>query len=438
MDSFSTSIRRIAAQYFFPDPQPGGIHNLPDPNAKIVGILGYDSDDDLALLEDGSRHPELYFILIDRDQMSIDAQGLVVRFGLVYQDGRLFFVECLPGFRIDYLVNYNEAPLHGKTLNLPVAVQSWAQDYFWNKDLTSDILRRAGLLVPRDISLVLMRPLAGSSEDILNKSQNPRVDARRATIPNVVALNRESLTSRRRPGFLQAFLAKHECDLGVFKPNRGGQGVDVHFFEARNLAEKEMEVLTLLRKGVDVVIQERIVPPLVMKGTQRLDWNLRVFVTRDREGRAIAQEMIVRIGEAGAPVNRSEGAEILLLEEVAQLLDWDRLTLQHVREQVLQVSARAYVVLCNAIAHDAASGSEASAPDILGLDVIVRQQEDRWQVYIIEMDINPGGACDLNQRLRIVSRAHHGIGDLSKESLDARVGGANYAWIRLICDRCNA
>jgi hypothetical protein len=435
-DSFRVSICRVAALCYYSPPRCDGIHNHPRADIKTVGILGYDSDDDLALLEDGSHHPELYFILIDRDRFRVDATGLVVYSGLVFQDGGLFFVEFPAGLRIDYLVNYNEDPLQGRSLTIPVTVQSWVRGYPFSKDLTSDVLRRAGLLVPRDMSLVLTRTLADGSEILLNQGHNPRMDARRVATSTVVALNLETLAIRPPRGLLAAFLAEYGCEQGVIKPNRGGRGDGVHFFGVRNLVEKEAELSALLRRGCDVMIQERVVPPLITTGSSRLDWNLRVFVTRDRHGQPVVPDMIACIGEEGSVINTSLDATTLLLEEIAQLLAWDDTTLAQVRGEVSAVSAHAYRAMCEAIAADAASHAGPSAPDILGLDVIVRRRGTDWQVYVIEMDINPGGAWELNHRLRTLSRTAPGRGDLSKEALDARIGGANHAWIRLIGDRC--
>ncbi|MDR3517141.1 MAG: hypothetical protein P4M00_15115 [Azospirillaceae bacterium] len=403
-----------------------------------MGILGYDSDDDLALIEDGSQHRDLYFVLIDRNRFRVDAKGIVVDSGLVFRDGELFFVEFPIGVRIDYLVNYNEEPLQGKLLNIPVTVLPWVRDYPFRKDLTSDVLRRAGLLVPRDLSLILTRTLAGGAKTVVNHGHNPRMDARRLTMGSVVTLDRDSVALKPPQGVLAAFLAEQGCDHGVLKPNQGGCGEDVHFFSARNLAETEAVLSAFLCGGSDVLIQERIVPPLVMAGCRRLDWILRVFVTRDRRGRAVVPDMIACMGEEGGAINLTLGAEALLLEEIAQLLAWDRATLTHVRAQVSAVSARAYQAMCAAITRDAPSEVRTgpSAPDILGLDVIVRRQGTGWQVYVIEMDVNPGGAWYLNHRLRTVSRAGSGPGDLSRESLDARIGSVNHAWIRLIRDRC--
>jgi len=436
-DSFLVSISRVAVSSGYPAPRHGGIHDPPGTETRVVGILGYDSDDDLALLEDGSRDSQLFFILIDRDRFRVDAAGMVVHSGLVFREGGLFFAEFPAGLRIDYLVNYNEEPLRGRALTIPVTVRSWARGYTFCKDLTSDLLRRAGIPVPRRLSVVLTRTLADGTEVLLNRGDNPRMDARRAAADNVVTLNRERLASSTPRGLLAAFLAGHGCDQGVLKPNQGGCGADVHFFDARNLTETEAALSALLQGGSDVVIQERITPPLVMTGAGRLDWNLRVFATRDRQGRAVVPDMVGRIGPEGGPINCSLGAEALLLEEIAQLLGWDGPTLRQVREHVAAVSARAYQTMCAAIADDVPPQAGPSAPDILGIDVIVRRQGAGWQACVIEMDINPGGAWDLNNRLRTVSRAASGRGELSREALDARLGGANRAWIRLIGDRCH-
>lgn len=437
LDSFPVSISRVAATCGYQAPRHGGIHDPPGAETKIVGILGYDSDDDLALLEDGSHHRQLFFILIDRDRFRVDAAGMVVHSGLVFREGEMFFAEFPAGLRIDYLVNYNEEPLRGRALTIPVTVQGWAQGYTFCKDLTSDLLRHAGIPVPRGLSVVLTRTLADGTEVLLNRGGNPRMDARRAAADNVMMLNWERLVSSTPRGLLAAFLAAHGCDRGVLKPNRGGCGADVHFFDARNLDEMEAVLSALFQGGSDVVIQERIKPPLVMTAVGRQDWNLRVFATRDHRGRAIVPDMVVRIGPEGGPINFSLSAEALLLEEIAELLGWDGPTLRQVREQVAAVSARAYQTMCAAIAEDAPPEAGPSAPDIMGIDVIVRRQGTGWQACVIEMDIHPGGAWDLNNRLRTVSRAASGRGGLSRQALDARLGGVNRAWIRLIGDRCH-
>jgi hypothetical protein len=420
---FRASIRRTAEAALFPAPREGGVLDLSRRPARgiVVGILGNDTDDDLALLEDGSRHPGALFVVLDRNRIRLRGRRLSAELGLVERNGELIFLRFQPELVVDYLVNYNHEPVASDRLSIPFTLHDWVRDYVSRKDVTLEILRAAGLSIPGGASFTL---------------------GRRRHAAQIELADPETLPAETRPpqgNLLSSFLRDHGCQEGVMKPNDGAGGSGVHFFRREDVAEKGPLFWRLLRRGSEVVLQERITPPLVQQEGRWLDWNLRVFVSRDGGGRPVAREIAVRIGDQGGPINGSRGAEWRLLEEMATPLGWSPSTVVEVRELALRESERAYLAIGRALSQVDGTGDDRSWPDILGADIIVRQQGGRWQAFIIEMNVNPGGAWDLNHRLRLIARSlparAEAMGLLSREILTQRLGGANRDWIRWMLNR---
>lgn len=432
---FRSQISNVAYNFHYRAPQQGPTYSPFTTQQYVVGIVGHNTEDDLALLVDGGHHPEAYFVLIDPDKMHFCGNTPVIDGGLIYKNRRFIFVDFQPGLIVSYLVNYNSQPFCGRTLDIPCAVQDEVNNYLFRKNITSSILRNTGLLTPREICLTLMQIRADGVSEHINKDTNPRIEARTQAAPNNVYIDYHQLVSGHiRAKLLSDFLASHACDEGVLKPNNGGHGDDVHFFNREDNEKKEPILQALLFSAQDVLLQERITPPLLVEGPRRLDWNLRVFISRDKTGRAVAREMFVRMQEQGGPVNIAKGAKVCLLEEIAHPLGWNKATLREVRDRALQSSARAYEAICGAIAQDSPHGQATHSPDILGADLIIRREKEQWRVYIIEMDINPGGTWDLNHRLQQLSSSQT---TRVRQSLKAREGGTHHDWIRLMIQRCH-
>lgn len=401
---------------------------------RVIGIVGIESEDEFALLQDGACRQEAFFILCDPNAFDIENGWPYVSYGLSYINRRFHFIQFSSPIKIDYLVNYYVKPIAGRILRCPIVIRDEVRSYLFDKVVTSSILSAAGLLVPKE---VLLAPSVRKNDHLqpLNKDENLNINMRRISAKSMRCID---INKSNEEKYLKNFLDEIDSPEGVIKPNNLGCGEGVFMFNHENLEQGEQHLKTLLSSKQDVILQEKITPPLVERQGRSLDWNLRIFVSRDENGEAIAHDMIARIGELGGPINVSVGATICLLEEIACRLNWSKQTYDEVRRLVFTTSEKAYIAICRAIADDSTDIKHNVIPDILGVDLIITRETGNWQAYIIEMDINPGGAWHLNNRLAHTASQSSEIQELNPQDLTSRTGGANRAWIDLILRRCDS
>ncbi len=399
---------------------------------RVIGIVGIECEDDFALMQDGAFRHDAFFILCDPNTFVIEEGAAHVSSGLSYVNGVFHFVQFSTPKRIDYLVNYYVKPIGGRYLDCPFIIRDEVRNYLFLKHLTSGVLLEAGLLVPREETLVASIIEKDNLKPI-NRDKNANIENRSLKANSVRYVDIARLGEY---ALLDGFLEKVGSAEGVIKPNNAGCGEGVFMLNHDNLEAGKDHLNVLLSQKRDVLLQERIMPPLVERQGKFLDWNLRVFVSRDENGGAVAGDMIVRIGEQGGPINLNTGAKIGLLEEIACQLNWTRETYKEVRRLALRTSEEAYTAICQAIRIDSSGVMDNIIPDILGVDLIICYREGIWMAYIIEMDINPGGAWHLNNRLKLIAGQSSDSEYLTPKSLSARVGKANRDWVDLILYRC--
>ena len=171
------------------------------------------------------------------------------------------------------------------------------------------------------------------------------------------------------------------------------------FFNEKTLAKAVKHAVSLIEKKQNIMLQERIVPPLLSKDTGlREDWNIRVLVSGDEHGKGKAGDMVVRIGPFGNAINIRKGASYINLEEVARRLGWDERTLNKLKEDVASVSERAYEAIHRAMIQDGLLGPYDTSADFMGVDIIVRQEgNDLVPIVMEDNGSGSGGGFNIDK-----------------------------------------
>ncbi len=115
----------------------------------------------------------------------------------------------------------------------------------------------------------------------------------------------------------------------VVKGIGGSGGERVRLFD-KNEENEEKELiehaLFLLNHGMEIIIEERLesMPLFNPKGV-RMDWNIRVLMTRNAAGKACMADLEIRLAPYadGLPVNVHQGAEVIEWGTLADWMGWD-------------------------------------------------------------------------------------------------------------------
>ncbi|MFH1645632.1 MAG: hypothetical protein ABIB11_04345, partial [Candidatus Omnitrophota bacterium] len=377
-----------------------------------VAIYEQVSEDVLALLEEGSRQKKGNVVLVPAENWlifkMIHGKKLpCITQGLVFHEGRLSFIRFTKPQVVHYVAAYTANTLKKlKKLGVPTPGNLLIEDYTEEKDITADILDKAKIRTPKTISV------------IVNNNKHLALQRRRqqnAQKVHFLKIKNTDITKEKLSNILFDFLTNEKIKEGVIKPNQGRCGDDILFFNFENLGQRALEAADMLKKGINLVIQERLTPPLnlgkfklsekeaaqlkhdieiisikaykaikeamivdkvlkdesengtdfmgtdiilvleegklvpyvlevndyhsgsmwdiddylkklsrgekpllqqmVDEGKTELDWNLRVFISRDEIDRATMSEIVVRVDELGGAINISKGAGAITYEE---------------------------------------------------------------------------------------------------------------------------
>jgi len=206
----------------------------------------------------------------------------------------------------------------------------------------------------------------------------------------------------------------------VAKPAEGVGGRHVEYVYRENLDEVAYPIADRLRAGDDFVVQSRIIPPLI---NNKLDWNVRVLISRDRQDRPVISGTYVRMLQFGKVVNISRGADVIFIDELAQELGLTKTEEKDLNEEINRVSLRAYEVLNEKMRESGEIGENEWAGDFAGIDVMVQKDGDKWRGFVIEVnDDLSGGMWDIDDRLTKLGRTE-------------QIGASNSDWIDVMVRR---
>ena len=149
-------------------------------------------------------------------------------------------------------------------------------------------------------------------------------------IKNGIDTPRYTVIYRKDFGFVSSQIGRFVNDNKlrgiVIKPFNGGRGEGVKMFSRKDIQEAAHYALGLLKNGEKVLLEERIESEYWPDDEgKRLDWNLRVLATWEKNKALIRPEMIVvRYDKCGNdPVNISTGASAMPIDEFIEKRGYD-------------------------------------------------------------------------------------------------------------------
>jgi hypothetical protein len=150
----------------------------------------------------------------------------------------------------------------------------------------------------------------------------------------------------------------------------------------------------------NVLLQERIESSPVIIHNQRQEWNVRVFVSKDDQGRPKVSDMVVRIGPYGSVINGTKGASWVTLESLSAYLGLDDSGLNRLKDDISKASKEMFAATQEAMAEDDLLKGSAVATDYMGVDIMVRNEGSSLVPYLIEANgFRSGGGWPLDQVL---------------------------------------
>jgi len=354
-------------KYHFPvpveaTPQAAGF----DPKKPNVVIVGDITEDDITLLREGARNTEANFLFILHENWlkhyPLSGRPLRVREALMFSGDALYKLRFDRSQAAGYLLDFCE--LYSDTWiarNIPMASNDEAEEIMSDKGKTFKLLEERGF----------------------------------KNIPKTWVI-RGGLSVTEVREMVYGILSR--TSEIVIKPVDGSCGSNVAFF---NSSEPEMAVNHALRLGSginSIMVQERIHPPVLKVDGQALDWNLRVFVSRNRGGRTVVSDIAVRYDGKSGPVNISLGAKVMTFDELISKLKLDSGSARRLRKDIVSLSVKAF----SAVEDEAKKIAKRSRPwretDFNGVDIIIKDEDGSLNPYIIELNgYHSGGMWDLDQ-----------------------------------------
>ncbi|MHB8155017.1 MAG: ATP-grasp domain-containing protein [Candidatus Omnitrophota bacterium] len=423
------SLRRFK----FGSPRLLGPSELPYFGGLNIGIFtAHISEDTIALLQEAGRYGgNRDFMMLTENISFIDtASGRKVPFtnsGIFYLDGELVMAKFSEPIPLFYVIV--QADTLGKsvtnilrTQDVPMPGSDWIVGYTEAKDITSAILNKNGIAVPKTISITV-------------NNNNMLFASKRANYKEVAHMLR-NINEQAQREILKKFSEQEGINNIVIKPTGGSGGESISFFNISTFEGSHKAVIAvseILVSGRNAVIQERIIPPLVdYYRSKGLDWNLRVFNARGNRGNFVVSDCVVRLGKFGSAVNICKGAKVLTFEELARLLRLSQTEAVRFLAEIEKISIDSCMAIEAAMIEDGVLAEGKSSADFIGTDVIARVEGNRLVPYIMEVNCyNSGGMWDLNNHLQSISSKRAvklGIGN-------DRIGRSCRDWVNTIFKR---
>jgi len=384
-------------QLGFPVMQKTEAKEAIDPKKPNVFICGT-SDDTYALARELDKQGGVNVILSNSANYSRNAKKITLKDGIVYKDGKLYYFDKKFKLKPAYICNF--AARRNQNINkgkVPTAEIPFIDEYTENKELSNAVLNQAGIDVPA--SITWRSELENHFLDKLEK--DGVLEYKRVALEGIFAFP-DSVISCALDDFIQA----NDCDEIVVKPADGAGGQGIEFFNKANTSDAARKVVKLLKGNHNVIVEERIksapinLSKIFDMEMPKVDWNLRVFVSRDENGDLVVDDKVVRVDKDGKPVNISLTAKATLFERICGLLELSPEQADKLKKQIDSIAIRSCEAIDEAIRsrHKIKAGKQQ---DRMGVDVIVSQDENgEFTPYMIEVnDHHAGGMWDLDNVL---------------------------------------
>ncbi len=373
-----------------------------------VAILSGLNEDMLAVLREGSKRVDANFILVPQEEFvkfsgrKKNLRAEILK-GLMMSDGRLVFHNFDPPLQVHYLANFFDSlwkRLRGSKIprpsrkNIYDATKDKGFTQFIMKDLFPPTWDFAfGFTIGRNIDYSLKEREIKHGLKVRLYKRDPHIKSRVMRA-------------------LDIFIEKHNLnssEMVVVKPADKAGGEGVKFFSLEDKESIVEYILELLESSKGVLIQKKVIPPRIMlDGKGLADWNLRVFVSKGKDNKAIVSDILVRADTIDGPVNLSISATALTFDELCAKLNLDEKKKKEFRTKIEEISVEAFTII------EKDDRLRKTQADFMGVDVMV---DGDLKPYIIEVnDYKAGGMWDLDN---IVPEEE--IGKSSREWVDTMI-----------------
>ncbi len=286
----------------------------------------------------------------------------------------------------------------GYDADMPNRYHTYYQRMSDDKDLAQRVLQAAGVPVPR--AVWWRTPRTGADDRF---RMNLREDYAHETLCFESCdskLIRAELLRLRAQGFDCVAVKPNECDRGV--------GVRLGALsDARFLLDMSAHIAGLMEARYNVLIQERIEPPYFKIDGVAYDWNLRVFITRDADGRPKVAPMAVRYGPAGGPINISISARVMPFEALRAHLGLSPRAFAGLKKKIELTALATYEAMVP-VMEKYADSRVATRIDWCGIDIMCARRGRKWLPYVIEYNgANAGAQWDLGSVAGDLTLATH-------------------------------
>ncbi len=377
----------VARKFSFPLPETMTSNELIDEKKPCVVIYNY-SEDSLALARELDRQNQMNVIIVDPTKSNTTVtrdKQIVTISGAVYKDEKLYCGKFKQPTEADYVfcggVLNTDIIERIEGCDVPTSGLPYMLEYTENKELTKHILVEHGVNMAPSIcwkSPTQMSPFLKSKEeqDLVQYSNSHHLFSIAAD--------------------LHDFCENHDCSEIVVKPTDGQGGSGVIFFKSNSLRAAAMAIQKLREEGHNVIVEKRIFSVPLDKMDQKKDWNIRAFISRDKNNQYMVSDLEIRMDDDGKPVNISISASVISFEMLCQKLGLSSERAEHFRKQINDIAIRTCQVLEETI-KSAEKVPPGFQQDWMGIDIIVAREKGEFIPYVIEAnDDHSGGMWDLD------------------------------------------
>lgn len=309
-------------------------------------------------------------VVIATDTQLKDKRRSRILEGIVYKGGKLYLVPFTKGINPNYIAG---------------ADKQWSEEYqdipFIGSGITSNM--------SNDKDAFLVANFDGENHSDLLIPGNYRTEERRKGRINGGTIidtpeDKNDPELRMLPSIRYLFLANPDLKKCVLKPRRntnGGFGVWIlHRSEIMKCDDRAYEKLrqkvARYLPHVDSVSVEPFVEPYPISiNGEVMDWNIRVYVTRDEQGNLTVEKgKVVRYGPKDTAINISNGGSATDLEKLRdQIPEFNSLTEQVDRISIAQIGQLLELAkkIANNLSVKMQKNIEIGATDQFSVDIII-------------------------------------------------------------------
>ena len=405
----------LMQKYGFPSPEVVDPAEVLDNQKPIIGLFSPFEGDTLVLARELDRQGGTNVVIPLRETMEIreEKQIKILNSALVYRDGKTFLVHFYKENPFEKQFDY----IHGSG-----RCRDWREQAVSGNPYVEGVMNNKYACF---IGLTFYGVATTWNPDGKNQIRDGKFfEARGLVMRDLTKENlfNEHLNSQPDPvllGYLFHFL-KYGNNLDttpsryVIKPvdTSGGFGVLIVDRDEMRRDEKKLELLTAtmfrhLMAGRTLIIENFVEPaPLRLDG-QDVDWNLRVFATRDIHGNIVLEdEAVLRYDKKMRVVNISKDAKVMRLSAVSDQIPHYSQFLNAIFEVTSDAISALEQQLMDSMKDLDPSGAtpiptHPMKNDYFGLDIIVHQDANGHYIpLVMEMNgANSGGTWTLESTL---------------------------------------